>query len=405
MGNMIVYLQNMVIIGGGMNLFVYYESYQEKQFSKILCEIPEATPIVNEKHLDSIHLEDQYSILILLSQPDHKMQRKLTKFRWCGVISHIGIRIDESIKTHVNFFENEHDFKMLMDQALLKQRKSMVEFYINQLTNIDDKDLNYLERITGERIIKNHMKKRESFIKKKSQMFGLVTIVGNSEVAASLSQSIAEKASKRALVIDGNLLKPSLDSYYKKNNIRTPIQSHLSGIDNTGINIALDSIAKGVSLEVVLPKIVQRVNKNLDVLLGNYNVYNYEHYGDENINKLIGKICEIYSLVFLIVPENPYDCLTMIGLHQSKFNIFICRESSPEIRYFSNIIQILDEKQCISKSKQLVVTYISDDKHSKIGVGAISAIFKSMYVGRYNFRNMFKYPKSSVDKIVERIRL
>lgn len=388
-----------------MNIFVYYDLYQEVQFNRILKDFPDVLAILSERQLDTNRPADYYSFVILLSQPDHKMQMALSKIKWCNILCHIGIRLNESLVGEANFFENEHEFKMLMEHALLKQKKNMIDYYFKMLSSIDDSDVCYLEQMTGESLSKKNLNKHNLFTKKRIQLQGLITLVGNSEVAAKLSQKIAEKSSKRALIIDGNLMKPSLDSCFKKKNIKTKIQSHLTGIDNTGLNIALDSIAKGISLELVLPRIVQKVSGNLDLLLGNYNIYNFEHYDDVSINKFIHKVSELYGLVFLVTSDNPYDSLTMTGLHLSKVNIFVCKESSPDIRYCSNIIRILNEKQGLSNQKQIVVTHKAMDQSTHIGNAAVSEIFKSMYVGKFCFTNNIGSYRSTINKIVERIRL
>lgn len=388
-----------------MNIFVYYDLYQEVEFDRIFKDFPDVLSILDERQIEAHRPADYYSFVILLSQPDHKMQKALSNIKWSSILCHIGIRLNESLVREANFFENEHEFKMLMEHALLKQKRNMIDYYFNMLPNIDDSDICYFEQMTGESLAKKNLRKHPLFLKKKIQIQGLITLVGNYEVAAKLSQKIAEKSSKRALIIDGNLMKPSLDSYFKKTNIKTTIQSHLTGIDNTGLNIALDSIAKGISLELVLPKIVQKVSGNLDLLLGNYNIYNYEHYDNASINKFIHKVSELYGLVFLVTSDNPYDSLTMTGFHLSKINIFVCNESSADIRYCSNIIRVLHEKQGLSNEKQIVVTHKTVDQSTYIGNAAISQIFNSMYVGKFCCSNNIRAYRSTINKIVERIKI
>ena len=192
-----------------------------------------------------VHLE--VPILIILSQPPVGLLQAFSKFNWTNVIVHIGIRNLEAIKCTPLLFEDFSALEQYYKRSREDQRERIKKMYVDGITLNDPLDLIYIQSLYPQGV-----EQKKAFKKAKKRMSvksGIITILGNSELVKFFSKSLALQIEGRVLVVDGDFLKPSMASHFKVNRIQTSVESHLTGIDNTGINIALDALSKGISLE------------------------------------------------------------------------------------------------------------------------------------------------------------
>lgn len=331
-------------------------------------------------------------ILIIISQPSQREQKFISKSIFLKIIKLEGIRTEgfgsvavESVTDLDAVIRNaEREFK----DRIKSDYKKNIE--ITQV--LTEEERLYLEKLSGEnserkspRMLFKKIQKERS--KKELDIRGQLTVLGSGEAAAEIAKVCSTYGKMKVLLLDGNLLSPSMDVHFNIQNIQTRIDSHLKGIDNTGINIGLDAIAKNADFDSNLKKMVHRIQPRLDVMLGNYNLYNYEHYDTAQLKVLLEKLKLHYDLIILSVSQMPYDSLTLLGLHQSKINVFICDNSEVNIRYCNNVIEILKSKQNISETKFLSLLYVNGKHSSGISDNLMKGIFRKMYIGRLEGKN------------------
>lgn len=387
-----------------MHVLIYYDSTQEEYYQKLKGYYPNMTEIRNAYALNNAFFECHHPILVIISQPTKQFMDTLLALKWFRIISHVGVR-DVNHKNIISiYFENEMAFRTKLDQAIVDQNNERLRTYVNQFEGLDEEDLCYLEAISGMALNKSPLpnKADKRFGKRKVDIKkGLVTVMGSPEIAASIAKSIAKYTNGMVLVIDGDLMKPSLDQYFGINKLQTSIKSHMTGIDNTGINIALDTMVKGFDLGQGLNAFTKYGGHNLRVMLGNYNLYNYEHFDERQVKLLISRLHGHFHSIVLSVVENPYDSLTMLGLHMSGINIITCQKSIADIRFKYGLLEILGVKQGLPQSKNLIMTYDDHGQVKKVGPSVIKQLFKKNYVGHFKPNKLMN--RQWLEKLSERM--
>lgn len=371
-------------------------AYARPEQNDLLLELRNLYPDVEAQHnVHKLKKEDLATtphILIILSQPSQREQKIISESMFLKIIKFEGIRAEglgcvvvENLTDLDTVIRNaEREFK---DRIKSDYKKSIEKTQV-----LTEDERRYLEKLSGDhsskkspRTIFKRFKKERS--KNVLDIRGQLTILGSGEAAAEIAKVCSTYGNMKVLLLDGNLLSPSMDVHFNIQNIQTRIDSHLKGIDNTGINIGLDAIAKNVDFDSNLKKMVHRIQPRLDVMLGNYNLYNYEHYDTTQFKVLLEKLKLHYDLIILSVSQMPYDSLTLLGLHHSKINVFICDNSEVNIRYCNNVIEILKSKQNISEIKFLSLLYVNGKHGSGISDNLMKGIFRKMYVGRLEGKN------------------
>ena len=384
-----------------MRIFIYHDSNQDSLYQTISLGKYQMTSISNV-----VELEDKFNvmdvpILVVISQPSKILLDALLKCEWHVIISFIGIRNFKNVSMPIHYFESESEFYKLLETSVETQKESLKRLYINQFDEICEEDALYLNQLSGIKVNAKVSNVNKTKKNKKFEKSGLITVVGSSDVAVLMAKKIAKKSMRSVLIIDGDLLKPSLDVIFGIKNIQTHIKSHLVGVDNTGVNIALDTISKGIEISDSIDSITIKINRKLSVLLGNFNFYNYEHYEVQMLSKLLAKLQSHYQFVILSVNDSPYDSFTMLGIHQSMINLFVCRNEMQEIRYKLNLRKILYAKQGIQYEKNLVVTIDKQSIISNLGPTVKRYLFGKSYIGHLD--NSKRNNDKIADILVERM--
>ncbi len=384
-----------------MKIIAYARSEQNDLLMELKSLYPDIETLHNIHRLKKEDLVTTPHILIIVSQPSQREQKFISELLFLKIIKLEGVRT-EGIGTIIVENTTDLDAVIKNTEREFKERiKSDYKKNIENLQVLTEDERRYLEKLSGE----NLEKKSEKKLFKKSkgekgknelEIRGQLTVLGSGEAAAEIARICANYGKKKVLLLDGNLLSPSMDVHFNIQNIQTRIDSHLKGIDNTGINIGLDAIAKNADFDSNLKKMVHKVQPRLDVMLGNYNLYNYEHYDTVQFKVLLEKLKLHYDLVILSVSQMPYDSLTLLGLHHSKLNLFICDNSEVSIRYCNNVIEILKSKQNIPETKFLSVLHVKGNGSSGISDNLMKGIFKKMYIGRIEGKSR-KRTKRTVD--------
>lgn len=386
-----------------MKVFIFINT-EENNFTDYIDMVSEYILFTNKAELDHHYNAREYPILILLSQPSIQVETMMNSFNWHFILSHKGIRNNSDCLSIGAYFETIDEFSIVFELATKKQWLAIKQEYIKTLGKLSDEDLVYLHRMTGEAIdlskgFKNIKKVLNPKKNQRIEMSGTLTVVNSPETALVLADELSILSKGSVIMVDGNLLMPCLDEKIGIKKIQTNIKSHITGIDNTGLNIALDTIAKGLNLSEYIESIVVKKNKNLDLLLGNYNLFNYEHYDDQALKKLLFKLTDLYQFIIISVPLFPYDAMTMLSIHISDINIFGIEKSITDTRYLYQYLNLLNTKQGIPISKNLVVSKVANKRSGNIGDLVLKEVFKGYYVG-----NLAQKKKQLVKKVVERIR-
>ena len=386
-----------------MKVFIFINT-EENNFTDYIDMVSEYILFTNKAELDHHYNAHEYPILILLSQPSIQVETMMNSFNWHFILSHKGIRNNSDCLSIGAYFETIDEFSIVFELATKKQWLAIKQEYIKTLGKLSDEDLVYLHRMTGEAIdlskgFKNIKKVLNPKKNQRIEMSGTLTVVNSPETALVLADELSILSKGSVIMVDGNLLMPCLDEKIGIKKIQTNIKSHITGIDNTGLNIALDTIAKGLNLSEYIESIVVKKNKNLDLLLGNYNLFNYEHYDDQALKKLLFKLTDLYQFIIISVPLFPYDAMTMLSIHISDINIFGIEKSITDTRYLYQYLNLLNTKQGIPISKNLVVSKVANKRSGNIGDLVLKEVFKDYYVG-----NLAQKKKQLVKKVVERIR-
>lgn len=402
-----------------MEIVIYYLHYLPKEFVvqifvyvndmgnskiEILETVKEYIPFKSRSELEFQYNIYEKPILVILSQPSRQFEVELSEFKWHKILSHKGIRINEDKLNVSTYFETDYEFVSDIEKAIKSQWISIRDNYIQALGVLDDEDYQYLSKLAGENLnIENRIIKKNEVKGSKNyrsiDISGIITLINTVETVISLAEEISKNCKGPILVLDGDLLMPNLDEKLKVRKIHTSIKSHISGLDNTGINIALDTMAKGLNLEDYIDSIIVKKNKKIHVLLGNYNLFNYEHYDDHALKKLLIKLSDMYQVVLISVPLFPYDSMTMLALHISQINIFGIEKTISQTRYMYQYIKLLNTKQGLSVSKNLIVAKDLSHRSHRLGNLVMKDVFGESYLG-----SQIQKKDKLLKKIVERMK-
>ncbi len=320
-----------------MNGYIYYDTFQEAFLKTLSGRVPRYTPTMEPESIPESAFRHTPIVLVVIAQPSETQMAHLAERPWSKIFIRKGVRfpVDEVV-----LFTDVSDF----DTKLATFYKAFEHALKESHHQLHDKE-------PMPRPQKRWFRREKQPIVLK----GLYTISGNSDVAAELAKTYARQAvAQKVLIVDGDLHKPSLDRIFGIDTIFTGVKSHLKGIDNTGLNIFLDAIGKRAPLEPVLNEVVHRRSEGLDVMLGNYNLYNIEHYEDVVLKNGLESLTKFYDVVFVSVNTIVYDTLSLLAYHVSNKNVFICDDQVESIRFVKNILEVLQFKQHLANTKQLV---------------------------------------------------
>lgn len=326
------------------------------------------TEVIGAEHLDFLDMHkiicfdkidniiDQISeewlpVLLVWSQPSTETINVLNRFKWYKKLIRTGIRF---INNESLYFDNTNKYEILT-RLNVQYNIDLKKSYLITIKDLilESEDHQYLASFYEDVDFKDFKRSREK--RHKGSFCGMLTIVGHHKISKKQVQMIANNVNGKTLLIDGNLLLPSLDEVFGISQLETSIKSHLTGIDNTGFNVALDTILKGVDIKSSVDDMVKKVSVNLDVMLGNYNLYNYEHYDINTVKRLLIILQQLYECIVVVASDFPYDEITMLTLHMSCSNIFITSGSLSETRYLYQLINLLEAKQGILRSKNKIL--------------------------------------------------
>lgn len=326
-----------------------------------------------KKEYQSISLNNKYEplILIILSQPDQKEITKVNSCAWDKILVRKGIRANGS------FFSTKEELKLLLDSVRLQYLEEMRDSYLENFKDYPPLELEKLAVWSGISIdkLKEKFQKSGGNIGKRNNLHmpfpplqtpgRLITYRGGNEGFIKLVKSLKYSKSMVA-VVDSDLLKPSFDQLFS-----LPVKHN-----EKGINSLITGLDRGVDSQKLIKETMSKLTKNFHILLGNYSIYNYEHYKTEQFRKLISVLTSHYDISLFKLTESIFDELAMMVTHRADYNIICSSRCLSDLRYNRQILTNLKEKQQIPLHK------ISIYKERGMEIDHLMyALFKDSYEG------------------------
>ncbi len=374
-----------------MPVYVYYRETQESILKQLKEQLSDVIVFKKTSYLKETLFEKIPNFLLIISQPSVNECKELNSIKWERVLILEGIRFQEMPCRVVSQI---YDVRKILDEEtknfVSMSKKKYFKALIHEKT-LTQEESHYLCDYIGDASIqkgKRWWSDYKNRRKKKVYQNQIIGVFGNAQWAACLAKVLSKNSDQRILIVDGNLLKPTLDVYFGIKHIETHIESHLQGIDNTGLNIALDGVHKKTCFEWGIRHMVCKKSKNLHVMLGNYNVYNYEHYHKDTFKELLLTLKKAYDLVLVCCTDNVYDAFTLTALHTCDKNVMIADNSIPSVRYCKNMMDLLCDKQRISKNRFFLATVKGLQNSHALSENALRELFKQQYLGHSHFNKI-----------------
>lgn len=300
---------------------------------------------------DLADLPEEFDLLILFIQPTAQELERLSGIGMEKMVAYRGIRID------CRTFHDREELYRMIEQSKEEKKKKEIQNYVDLLEIRTEEEMEYLEDTY--KIKFRYPVRYEEQIPLREHPGRLITYRGNAADFKQMVLQIKKHAkNKKILLIDGDLMKPSFDEIFKITKLTTDERSYMTGKDNTGLNIALELIKRKFPIDDILSGTVIKsrfrltpLRTRVDLLPGNYNIYNYEHYQLQTLQMLVSGVLQRYDWVILKLGDSLFDEFSMSMTHMADYNIFAVPHTKSEIRYYSQLYEVLVGRQDISRSK------------------------------------------------------
>ncbi len=352
-------------------------------------------------HFDQIPLK-HYQVIIIMSQLDKDELKWIENHSDFDYLFFVGVR-DYLPGENTKRFANETQLNQHLLWAENRKQKREESWFVSQLPLVDESDQVYLENILLNDTVSGQMPKPKKRLKfslgrKRKSFKGMVTVVSEGNEVVQITEKLRHLVTGKILLIDGDLLKPSLDMYYGISDIESRLDTHLLPLDATGFNVLHDAVHKQMSLDDYIEEIVHPIDNHLHLLLGNYNFYNYEHYHLHYFQVMLDYLKNEYDLVIMKCPYEIYDEWTLLSLILSDMNLFISQNHLADVRYLYQLKSLLEVKQEIPEKKNYFSFH--QDKLKRLNLTgknysshALSLLFKKQYGGFYSTKQSLKLLK------------
>lgn len=336
--------------------------------------------------------------IVLSPMTDEERDILVSNQKQIKIVAFIGTKLFD---VGISIFKTKSELELIV-QGIKSEKLNLIQsHYIDHATVMTEEDFSFLKTLKGESdTIKSHKKRKRRLFKSLYENEGIVALVGNTERAFQMVNTYVKRSKNTAVFVDGHLLKPTLDVYYGTTRIETKVKSHLTGIDNSGINIIFDAFKKGVSFTSIKDQVMYRASENLDVLFGNYNIFNYEHYDHDLIEHFLQQLKQVYSMVFIVIDENIYDAFGMLVLHLSDIQLIYTKQNVFDVRYQYQVDYILENRQSLDMSKRYMI-FEKGNYKVNLPNDVVKSLFKKRYIGTFG-KNHAKKTAKYINQLLEK---
>lgn len=209
----------------------------------------------------------------------------------------------------------------------------------------------------------------------------VLTVWGNAEFACELSYLTAKLTDFSVLLIDLDLLNPTVDLHLSLKNCRNEVGYEVGNVYN-GLNKILKSGDRNIITEdLIVRESVKRMElKNLYILYGDSNLDDYRAFSEESLVKLLDKAYQSFDITVLIVNKSIFDSFTLISLEKSDFNIIPLRADLDVLREFERYTSFLNKKNHIKNEKTKFVAY-EYDSNTNLNKDSLYGILGKNFIG------------------------
>ncbi|MBS7526546.1 hypothetical protein KHM83_07650 [Fusibacter paucivorans] len=306
---------------------------------------------------------------------------------------YLGVQKLNEPSEHIRHFSSLENLQSLMVDYEAAWLVSLKTAYLEEALAFSEKDEAFIreqydclnQAPLKQTPLKQTKKKKSHWIKKRYDKRSspcIVGLIGHPQTASALVKAYQKMSYDHCLIIDGDLLKPTLDDSFNVRQIETSLKTQLTGRDNTAFNVLVDAQQKGLAVERMVPLIVHRYSEHLDVLFGNYNPHNYEHYKIESVMGMVSDLKRLYDVIFICLPMNLYDELTLSVLHECEMSVLMATSNRADVRVILNTLELIENRRGLPTGKFYFYFLKSNQKqlwHSA-NADVLRALFKKQYL-------------------------
>lgn len=195
-----------------------------------------------------------------------------------------------------------------------------------------------------------------------------ITVFGNPMLAAELAIICAKYSDQKTLIIDADLLHPSLDRLLsvKLEDNKISIKSDGDEEEKSGLLVALDAANKNMLSRDFFMDCTIKKNK-LHIMTGNYKPENYEYLYlneesfDSSFIQTLNRAKDLFDVIIVIVQNNNYDRCAFLSMQDSDYILSPTRGDALSIRNSNNELdlKINLDKEDSNKYLQVIFEYNS----------------------------------------------
>lgn len=314
-------------------MIFYYCSY----------EYPEFDTVCDAKAMDSICVTPRSEDIFVLFEQPMPDEEALLSSSGCTVFAHGGIRL------HCEKFSTPPELGELLETEHRRRRHSAGEAYLAQLPPLAEEEAQYLRDTYA---VEPPVPRTEAPQAISPFAGKLVTYRGSDEGFAQILRQLDKKFKKRRLLyVDADLFRPSFDALFAVRRLVTAEHTHLTGRDNTGLNVALEMLSRKTPLDEIIKCTVKKRSRTASYMLGNYNIFNIEHYSIDRLLTLISGMQQRYDVVIAKLSGFVFDEFSMALTHRANLNIVAVDGDRSSIRFAHQLYEVLTERQDIDPQR------------------------------------------------------
>lgn len=216
----------------------------------------------------------------------------------------------------------------------------------------------------------------------------ILTVWGNAELACELSYLIAKLTKFSVLLIDLDLMNPTVDLHLNIKINTDDLENEVNFMDS-GLDRVLNNHDKNSITEKMLinESVMRRDLKNLFILTRKCCLENYNSFSEENLLQLLDIAYKSFDITILIANKSIFDLYTLNALKKSDFNLVPFRADIEVLREFERYTTFLNKKKNVQSEKIKYIAY-EYDENANLKRGVLNDILGANLIGYIRFSRM-----------------